>query len=119
MEQATRVYEVELEFGARGCPICTIDADTNTCDKFTNGHCTVYNYNCPDVEVVSYRKIPQVGDKVRVVADRPVFGWGEATAECVGVVVRFPQHEACEVIVDFANHPGWMGMLSELEVVDE
>ena len=59
---------------------------------------------------------PQVGDLVRVRPDveQPKFDWGEATHTSVG---RLTWYFEDRCTVDFPKHPGWNGLLSELERV--
>ncbi|XP_051732344.1 uncharacterized protein LOC127502925 isoform X3 [Ctenopharyngodon idella] len=59
----------------------------------------------------------KVGDRVRVKPSitTPKHNWGSVTHESMGVVkdIKFE-----DVIVDFPNHKGWKGILSEMELID-
>ncbi len=60
----------------------------------------------------------RVGDEVRVVLPEgrtsPSAGWGSATADSVGVIVRI---EGNSVRVDFPEQHGWNGSLDEMGLV--
>ena len=59
----------------------------------------------------------KVGDLVRVRASvtRPEYGWGYVDHTSIGPVHSL---EKDEVVVDFPEQPFWIGLTSELEVVD-
>lgn len=55
------------------------------------------------------------GNYVKVIVDNPIWGWGRANAESVGVVVQVNGDGA--VAVNFPEHKNWNGYKSELEIV--
>jgi GTPase involved in cell partitioning and DNA repair len=56
----------------------------------------------------------QVGSwvKVREDVEEPEYGWGDMVRGSVGVVTGFD--EDADVVVDFAEHKGWVGVAQEL-----
>ena len=60
---------------------------------------------------------PSVGDLVKMRSGlHPKFEWGDVTSGSIGRLVDF-EGELC--VVNFPAHPGWHGLLSEMEKVDE
>ncbi|KAL7888355.1 hypothetical protein AOLI_G00033290 [Acnodon oligacanthus] len=58
----------------------------------------------------------KVGDRVRVKlsVDTPKHKWGSVSHQSVGVVKAF---DGEAMTVDFPEHPGWKGVVSEMEIV--
>nr|XP_055043072.1 E3 ubiquitin/ISG15 ligase TRIM25-like [Misgurnus anguillicaudatus] len=58
----------------------------------------------------------KTGSRVRVKAsvESPEYGWGDVTKNSVGIVKAM---DGDELTVDFPEHSGWTGMLSEMELV--
>jgi hypothetical protein len=59
-----------------------------------------------------------VGQRVRVITDRPRFGWGEVSKGDIGVVRREPDGDG-DLKVDFPSQPNWTARVGELEPVEE
>ena len=62
----------------------------------------------------------KIGDNVRVSVEQPQFGWGTVNKGDIGIykgVALESTAKPGEIVVDFPNHPGWNGILSEIEVV--
>ena len=55
-----------------------------------------------------------VGARVRVVCEKPAKGWGSVKRYDEGVIKSV---SGADCVIDFENHKGWAGLLSELELV--
>jgi hypothetical protein len=58
----------------------------------------------------------KVGDVVRVITDKPIYGWGVIHKGDVGIITNI-EHPV--VIISFFECERWQGLLSEIELVTE
>lgn len=95
------------------------DFDLSDIEEFDFSELDDYDIDIDDDEIDEpFLDVPafKVGDKVRVITDKPYFGWGNVSKGDVGTIIAI---DGDVIRVNFPRQSRWNGLADEFELVKE